>query len=530
LIEQKSTFTARQKIGRGLRLCVNQDGERVEDRNINLLHVVANESFAEFAENLQREIEAETGVKFGHLQISMFVGQTYTETRKVKQTVTPEQAATVVEVLQSGGLIDDTGAVAPTVTPAQIEEIELPPEIADVKELVTAVIEKAEPVKVEAITGATYTSTVTEERTLTYDDAVEIMEKCEEEGYTKKGKIQDKMREAVKDRTLNLGRYNIAVERFGEIIKPATTTPPISNAENDVIVRRKRNFDLSPEFITLWDKISQKTTYRVKIDTETLVARAVKSLKEMDELPEIRLVSRTADFDIQNAGVTHIERGVRTVNLRDDYTFEPNIAAIVAEQCLIKRETILRILEESGRVDEFLRNPQLFVERFTEIVKHHRHELAIDGISYIKLDGEHYYAHEIFYLEEFPANLNRNAVHRNDAPVENSVYDHVIYDPKSQGVEKTFAIALAKDPRVKMFFKIPSHFTIETPIGTYNPDWAVYLEEDSDKKLYFVFETKGSEFEYDLRTSERLKFNCGKAHFRALDPDIRTKLATKWGI
>jgi len=177
LIEQKSTFTARQKIGRGLRLCVNQNGEREDDKNINLLHVVANESFAEFAGNLQREIEAETGVKFGYLQISMFVGQTYTETRKVEQSVTPEQAAKVVEVLQSSGLIDDTGAIAPTATPAQIEEIELPPEIEDVKELVTAVIERAEPVKMEAIAGTTYTATVTEEKTLTYDDAVEIMDR-----------------------------------------------------------------------------------------------------------------------------------------------------------------------------------------------------------------------------------------------------------------------------------------------------------------------------------------------------------------
>lgn len=527
LLDQKSTFTARQKIGRGLRLCVNQNGDRVEDKNINLLHVVANESFAEFADNLQKEIESETGVKFGYIQLSMFVGQTYTETKKVEQTVTPEQAAKVFEVLKTSGLIDENGTIAPAVTPAKIEEMELPTELADVKEVVTAVIKTAEladglrPVKAEAIAGATYTATITEEKTFTYEQAAEIIDICEEKGYTKKGKILDKMREAIKDRTLDLGRYNNAIERFEQIVKPADTKPPITNSERNVTVRLKKNYDLSPEFAALWDKISQKTTYRVKIDTEALVSRAVKSLKDMDELPEVRLVSKTADFNIQDMGVTHAEREMRTTSIRDDYTFEPNIAAITAEQCLIKRETVLRILEESGRVDDFLRNPQLFGERFTEIVKYHRHDLAIDGISYIKLDGEYYYSQEIFDVEELIGNLDKNAV-----PVEHSVYDHVIYD--SSTVEKPFALALDKDPRVKMFFKIPRHFKIETPIGTYNPDWAVYLEDDGDKKMYFVFETKGNDFEFDLRSPERLKINCGKEHFKALGTNVKMKLSTKW--
>ncbi len=523
LLDQKSTFTARQKIGRGLRLCVNQDGERIEDKNINLLHVVANESFADFADNLQKEIEAETGVKFGYLHISMFVGQPLTVTRQEEKIVTPEQAVRVVEVLKTNGVIDEAGTVVPTASPAKIADLELPPEIADTKEMVVAAIEKAgqAPIKAEAITGTTYTATITEEKSMTYEEAEELLEICEKQGYTKKGKIQDKGREAIKNRTLDVGRYNTVLERIEDIMKTADIKPPITNAERNVTVRLKKNYDLSPAFIALWDKISQKTTYRVNIDTETLVARAVKSLREMDELPEIRLVSKTADFDIQNMGVTHTEREIKTVSAHDNYTFQPNLAAIAAEQCLIKRETVLRILEESGRIDDFLRNPQLFTERFVEIVKYHRHELAIDGISYIKLEGEYYYAQEIFDVEEFTANLDKNAV-----PVKNSVYDHIIYD--SLTVEKPFAIALDKDPRVKMFFKIPRHFKIQTPIGAYNPDWAVYLEEDGDQKLYFIIETKGSAFQFDLRTPERLKYNCGKAHFQALDPDIKTKLATKW--
>lgn len=111
LIDQKSTFTCRQKVGRGLRLCVDQNGDRIEDKNINILHVMANESFAEFADTLQKEIETETGVKFGILQISMFSGMVYTETKQVERTITREQAATVVEALKTSGAISSEGKV-----------------------------------------------------------------------------------------------------------------------------------------------------------------------------------------------------------------------------------------------------------------------------------------------------------------------------------------------------------------------------------------------------------------------------------
>ncbi len=153
LIEQKSTFTCRQKVGRGLRLCVNQDGERIEDKNINVLHVMANESFAEFAETLQKEIETETGVKFGILQISLFSGMTYTETKTVEKTVITEQAAKVVEVLKTSGVITESGKIDEKVKPA---DIVLPKELEPVKEVVAAVIQKAEIIDTTKLTGTTY--------------------------------------------------------------------------------------------------------------------------------------------------------------------------------------------------------------------------------------------------------------------------------------------------------------------------------------------------------------------------------------
>ncbi len=99
-----------------------------------------------------------------------------------------------------------------------------------------------------------------------------------------------------------------------------------------------------------------------------------------------------------------------------------------------------------------------------------------------------------------------------------------MYD--SSTIEKPFAVALNNDPDVKLFFKIPSKFKIDTPIGTYNPDWAVYMDKDGEEKLYFIIETKGSENLWDLRTPEKLKIHCGKEHFKTLD--ISMNVAKSW--
>lgn len=164
------------------------------------------------------------------------------------------------------------------------------------------------------------------------------------------------------------------------------------------------------------------------------------------------------------------------------------------------------ILKQSGRAQDFLNNPKMFMEQAINIILNVRRSLAVDGISYRKLYGEEYYVQEIFDSAELTANLDRNA-----APVEHSVY---VYD---SAVERQFALALDDAPDVKMFFKLPSRFKIDTPIGSYNPDWAVYVEIDGLKKLYFIIETKGSDDPLALRQGEDQKIRCGKVHFRTLE-------------
>lgn len=510
LIEQKSTLTARQKVGRGLRLCVNQDGERVEDRNINLLHVMANESFAEFADNLQKEIEDETGVKFGVIQLDLFNGITFTETVTEERPLTEGQAELLMMHLAEEGFLKQEIAASEK-TEAKIEKTELPQELEAARARAVEMIAREGNITLESIAELTAQQKTVVQKTLEYDDAQELITHLETRGYiTKSGKTKDSLKTAIQKGTLDLPlRFEGVRAQIESLIRRADTKPPVRDASRDVTIHLRKEKMVSPEFLELWDKIKQKTTYRVKIDEHELIRRCVAVLKEMEQIPKAHIVTQTADIQIDNPGVMYTERGIKTSTLSESYSSLPNLLVIIGARALAKRATVYEILKQSGRLGDFLNNPQLFIEKVTEIMLNVRHTMAIDGISYKKLYGEQYFVQEIFDSEELIANLDRNAI-----PVEHSIYDYIVYD--STTVEKPFAQALDDDPDVKMFFKLPDRFKIDTPIGSYNPDWAVYVEIDGMKKLYFVLETKGSTSLFDLRGNESMKIQCGKAHFRAI--------------
>ncbi|MFI3292595.1 MAG: DEAD/DEAH box helicase family protein [Rikenellaceae bacterium] len=524
LIEQKSTFTCRQKIGRGLRLCVNQEGERIEDKDINVLHVMANESFADFADTLQHELEADTGMKFGVLQLDLFQGITYEEVITTERTVDEQDAKLVVDyMIHHGYVTEDLKPTEQTKELVSQDVQALPAQMHTAVESIVKAVEQDAPVVVADIIGKSYTETVTVEKEVTYEDASQLMEHFQKQDYiTKTGKVKDTMKAALADGTLDLPKkFEAARQRFEGIIIQANRTVPLRDASREVTVRLNKQMLISPEFQELWSRIKQKTTYRVNIDTEALVADSVKDLKGMPDIPKARLITQTAHISVAHAGVSHIGPAIQTMELEDSYDSLPHIINIISEETLTKRDTVRRILVESGRAVDFLHNPQAFLEQALDIIHRNRHKQAIDGISYVKLDGEEYFALEIFDTAELVANLDKNAV-----AVEHSVYDYVVYD--SSTIEKPFAVALDNDPDVKMFFKIPSKFKIETPIGTYNPDWAVYLERNGVEKLYFVIESKGTATIGDLRTNEQLKIKCGMAHFNSLNYHTDLKVARSW--
>ena len=179
----------------------------------------------------------------------------------------------------------------------------------------------------------------------------------------------------------------------------------------------------------------------------------------------------------------------------------------------LTRKTLVAILIKSNRLDDFKKNPQSFMDEVVSIIKRQMRLKIVDGIKYQKLGENEYYAQELFDTQELYGYLSKNMIES-----KKSVYDYIVYD---SGVEEEFAKRFEKDEDVKMYVKLPDWFKIPTPLGSYNPDWAVLIENDGTERLYFVVETKGSILAEDLRKKEVKKIECGEKHFEAIGNGVR---------
>ena len=216
---------------------------------------------------------------------------------------------------------------------------------------------------------------------------------------------------------------------------------------------------------------------------------------------------------IGQAGVTAKEMaGAEVVTLDEDDIVLPDLLTELQDRTSLTRRSIYRIVTGSGRLNDFKRNPQQFIDTATKAIKECKQFAIVEGIRYQKIGDDDYYAQELFEQEELTGYL-RNLV----LDAQKSVYEDVIYD---SGTEKTFAIDLELNKAVKVYAKLPGWFEVKTPLGGYNPDWAVLVEDPAGgERLYFVVETKSSLFAGDLRQKEVAKIKCGAAHFAALGVD-----------
>jgi len=307
-------------------------------------------------------------------------------------------------------------------------------------------------------------------------------------------------------------RFRAAREAIVERIRQGVDLP-IRDAAKETKITFKKEKTASPEFLAIWERVKRKTVYRLDFDSETLIENAARTLRkrfEASPLTPPNITTTFAELRVEASGVDARERSVSVENAVDERVLIPNPLTEIGALTATKRATVCGVLERSGRIGDFLSNPRRFVEIAAETILDERRKLAVDGIRYRKLSENECYALEIFDDAELFASVEKCVA------VEKSVYDRVRWDSE---VEKRFAEALDADPNVKLFFKLPRRFTIDTPIGKYNPDWAVYLDVDGAKKLYFVLETKGNPKNDALRPTEKAKIDCGKAHFRALSDD-----------
>lgn len=358
LNETTSTIKKRQEIGRGLRLCVNQQGERVYDETINILTVIPNESYEVFAEKLQQEYEDECGIKF--------------EKSNIK----------------------------------------------DAKK----------------------------ERTVTY-------------------------------------RYDAFTD---------------------------------PLFVEIWQKIRQKTSYRVKFDSDELIKSASQVLKAMPEIMKPKIEIKKARL-IQNS-----EKGVQAEEIYSDYQYLdkqfaiPDILKFLQNKTGLTRQTLVKILKQSGRIDEIKNNPQRFLEIVADTINRQLQSLMINGIQYEQLNDM--YEQSLFETYQIYTNEYTFDVSKTQKTIYNGVLD---LDSKT---EHQFATDCENyDEQVAFYFKLPKKFKIPTPIGNYNPDWAVVINKNSEQ-VYFIAETKNTGNNVqdgvvldELRQKEQFKIACAQKYCKLVN-------------
>ena len=430
----------RQTIGRGLRLPVNQDGDRIKDDAINRLTVIANETFADFAEGLQADIEKAidpTGAfKFGRVSPIAFTPLLNAEGTHY---LTQEESTELWTYLKDKGFLSEEGAFTENYKPDEKNfTLDLPPAFANM------------------------------------DEAI-------------------------------IGRLHKFIPR--NFVKDGRTRQPISY---------NKRIALNEDFQELWARINQKTRYSVEFDTEKLITLAVDKIRKMTAIEAVRIEITKRELDIKESGID----GGKVLSNRS-YTISneqplPDILSFLQRETELTRGTLVQILKDSGRVKEFSVNPQAFMTEVAKLINRALNELIIEGIKYEAIAGQ-FYEMRLFEENLSPLGEYLDSLYMVQSQDNRTPYDFIRWE--SETVEKPIAEALDADERVKFFCKLPNWFKVSTPLGDYNPDWALVLEEGN--KLYLVRETKSTHDRDERRMKENKKVDCGRAHFAALGVDFK---------
>ncbi len=451
LREMSGENERRQTIGRGLRLPVRKTDNgyvRINDRSLATLSVIANETYADFASNLQIEYK-KAGIEIGLLRINEFarIWKLDSEGKETDEPLGYQQSKLIYDHLVSKNFVLD-GKMTNKFKP--MEEgfsLDLPSEFAPYEPAILQLIDE------------------------------------------------------------------IKIERFVR-----AKTKRVSRALNKQIFADQ-------DFIDFWEAITKKTTYRVTVDSTKVRQKCIKALQEAPHVQRLQIQVNRAEIKIVRGGAVGDVVNKRIAELSNSYEL-PDIVSELQSATSLTRATIAFILTNSGRLQDFLDNPVDFLVMSRKILQTELANLVVEGVQYQKVDGTIYELRELQKDGEDEKDRFIDQLYEMKNKTK-SDFDYVLFD---FGVEQQFAEKLDGDPNIKFFMKLPSKFKIPTPVGNYNPDWAIIKVVDGQERVYLIRETKGSIYSSDLRPSEKAKIASATQHFKAIGIDYSKSAPDNWSI
>ena len=449
LKQSSSDVRKRQEVGRGLRLCVNQDGERMDTNvlgndvhNINVLTVIASESYDSFAKGLQSEIAEAVADRPQTVTQDLFIGKVVRDVKGNEQVIDDDTASAIYYDLIVNGYIDKKGILTDKYFADKANnELQIAEEVSD---SATSVIEIIDSI---------------------YD---------------------------------------------------SRSMQPENARSNNVELTVDESKLAMPEFKALWSKINSKTVYVVDFDTDELIRKAIDSLDRKLRVAKIYFkvesgimekIKSKADLFSGTSFVKEESETIGTVIAASSNVKYDLIGKLVDETGLT-RKAVIQILQgiKPETFNQFKNNPEEFLIKAASLINDEKATAIIEHITYDVMDDK--YGTEVFTDPTIKGRLDVNAM-----KVNKHLYDHLVYDSSN---EKVFASELDINKNVAVYVKLPDGFYISTPVGHYNPDWAIAFYEGTVKHIYFIAETKGSMNSMQLRLIEESKIHCAKEHFKAI--------------
>lgn len=449
LKQSSSDVRKRQEVGRGLRLCVNQDGERMDINvlgndvhNVNVLTVIASESYDSFAKGLQNEIAEAVADRPKAVTAELFIGKVIRDDKGKEQVVDGDTGRAIHYDLIVNGYIDKKGVLT-------------------------------------------------------------------DKYYEDKANGELKVAEKVAD-------FAASVIEIIDSIYDSRTMQPENARSNNIELEVDESKLAMPEFKALWAKINSKSVYVVDFDTDELVRKSIDSLDRKLRVSKIYLKVEKGSME-QIKSKEDLVSGLSFVKEKSE-----SYSNVVAASSNVKYDLIGKLVDETGLTrkaviqilqgiqpeifNQFKNNPEEFIIKAASLINDEKATAIIQHITYDVMDDK--YGTDVFTDPTIKGRLDVNAM-----KTKKHLYDHIVYDSSN---EQEFATELDTNTNVAVYVKLPDGFFISTPVGRYNPDWAIAFYEGTVKHIYFVAETKGSMDSMQLRLIEESKIHCAREHFKAI--------------